>query len=100
MKNKTETLLDALIDQIEGGAEFEKVQDALKKRGIQSLLKAELAGHLGYATGDKPIGTNKRNGFSEKTLKTSDGEMRIKVPGDREGTFDPVIVPKHKSISA
>ena len=99
MKNKTETLLDALIDQIEDGAEFEKVQDALKKRGIQSLLKAELAGHLGYASGDEPIGTNKRNGFSEKTLKTSDGEMRIKVPRDREGTFEPVIVPKHKSIS-
>jgi transposase-like protein len=99
MNNKTDKLLDALIDQIEDGAEFEKVQEALKKRGIQSLLKAELSGHLGYAQGDKPVGTNKRNGFSEKTLKSSDGEMRIQIPRDREGSFDPVIVPKHKSIS-
>ena len=47
MKNKTEKLLDALIDQIEYGAEFEKVQDALTKRGVQSLLKAKLSGHIG-----------------------------------------------------
>jgi len=99
MKNKTENLLDALIDQIESSAEFERVQDALKKRGIQSLLKAELSGHLGYAEGDKPSGTNIRNGYSEKTIKSEDGEIRIKVPRDREGTFDPIIVPKHKSIS-
>jgi transposase-like protein len=99
MKNKTEKLLEALIDQIEDGAEFEKVQEALKKRGIQSLLKAELSGHLGYLEGDPPLGTNKRNGYSAKTLKSQDGEMRIKIPRDREGSFDPVIVPKHKSIS-
>ena len=99
MKNKTEKLLDALVDLIEDGAEFEKVQEALKKRGIQSLLKAELSGHLGYVEGDQPIGTNKRNGYSAKTLKNHDGEMRIKVPRDREGSFEPVIVPKHKSIS-
>ncbi len=99
MNNKTEKLLDALIDQIEDGAEFEKIQEALKKRGIQSLLRAELSGHPGYAEGQRPIGTNMRNGYSEKTLKNQDGEMRIKVPRDREGSFEPVIVPKHKSIS-
>ena len=99
MKNKTEELLDSLVSQISDGAEFEQVQEQLKKRGIQSLLKAELSGHLGYLPGEKPIGTNTRNGYSQKTLKSEDGEMRIKIPRDREATFDPVIVPKHKSIS-
>jgi len=99
MKSKTEKLLDVLIDQIKDGTEFDQVQEQLKKRGIQSLLKAELSGHLGYKQGDKPIGTNIRNGYSKKTVKSHDGEMRIKIPRDREGTFEPVIVPKHKSIS-
>lgn len=99
MKDKTEELLDALVSQIKDGTEFELVQEQLKKRGIQSLLKAELSGHLGYLPGEKPVGTNIRNGYSQKTLKSNDGEMRINVPRDREGSFEPVIVPKNKSIS-
>lgn len=38
---------------------------------------------------------NKRNGFSEKTLKTEYGPMTLDVPRDRHGTFDPIVVPKH-----
>ena len=53
MKSKTEELLEALIEQIKHGTEFDQVQEQLKMRGIQSLLKAELSGHLGYAEGDK-----------------------------------------------
>ena len=48
---------------------------------------------------DKPVSTNHRNGFSEKTLKTSKGDVKIKVPRDRESSFDPVTVPKHKTMS-
>ena len=99
MKNKTEELLNSLVSQISDGTEFEQVQEQLKNRGIHSLLKAELSGHLGYLPGDKPIGTHARNGYSQKTLKGEDGEMRIRILRDREATFDPVIVPKHKSIS-
>ncbi len=45
------------------------------------------------------LGDNIRNGHSEKTIKTASGDQRIRVPRDRQGTFDPVIVPKHKSMS-
>lgn len=99
MKDKTKDLLDALIDQIKDGDELRKVEDQLKKRGIESLLKAELSAHLGYKKGDQPIGDNLRNGYSAKTIKNENGEQRIRIPRDRDGSFEPVIIPKHKSIS-
>ena len=41
---------------------------------------------------------NTRNGYSQKTIKTSKGEDTIKVPRDRESSFDPLTVPKHKTM--
>lgn len=40
---------------------------------------------------------NKRNGFSQKTLKTEFGPLRLDIPRDRQNTFDPIVVPKHNS---
>ncbi|MBT8189012.1 MAG: IS256 family transposase [Bacteroidia bacterium] len=99
MKDKTKKLLEDLIDEIGDQKEFRQVQDQLFKRGVESLLKAELSAHLGYESGESPLKDNLRNGYSEKTIKGSKGEHRIKVPRDRQSSFDPVIVPKHKSIS-
>ena len=99
MKKETNDLLEELIKQLEGKEDFYELRDALFKRGVEALLDSELTAHLGYKKGKKPQTTNIRNGYSEKTLKTSDGEHKIKVPRDREATFDPVIVPKHKSMS-
>ena len=99
MKKKTEDLLNQLVNQLESKEEFEKVRDQLLKRGVESLLKAEMSAHLGYAAGDQPVADNLRNGFSEKTIKTSAGDQRIKIPRDREASFDPIIVPKHKSMT-
>ncbi len=58
-----------------------------------------MTAHLGYSKGDPTLTDNQRNGFSQKTLKTQNGEQRIKIPRDRASSFDPVIVPKHQSIS-
>jgi transposase-like protein len=58
----------------------------------------ELTGHLGYekhVQGEK-INTKRRNGKTTRELRTNDGPMRIEVPRDREGTFEPQIVPKHQ----
>lgn len=99
MKDKTKDLLDALIAQIKDGDELNLIADRLKKKGIESLLKGEMTVHLGHEQGSEPVGSNIRNGFSEKTIKNQSGEHRIKIPRDREGTFEPITVPKHKSIS-
>jgi putative transposase len=92
-------LLDELISQLKSPEDFRNLQDQLLKRGIEALLKAEMNHHLGYTRGDKPIDENLRNGYSQKTLKTSSGEQVISVPRDRKAEFDPVILPKHKTIT-
>ena len=99
MKEQAQKLLDELISKIENKEELEAIREQLFKRGVESLLNSELTAHLGRPKGSNSNSGNVRNGYSEKTLKTSNGEQRIKVPRDRESSFDPVTVPKHQSMS-
>ena len=45
------------------------------------------------------MGDNLRKGYLEKILSTTNGEFTIDVPRDRNGTFEPVIIPKHKTMA-
>ena len=99
MKKETNELLEQLLSKIEGKEEFNELREALFKRGVEALLNAELTAHLGHKKGEKSAASNIRKGYSEKTIKTSDGAPKIKVPRDRDASFNPVIVPKHKSMS-
>ena len=71
---------------------------ALKKALIERALGGELSYHLGYPPGaDRPAhAANHRNGRSAKTVQTEDGPLRIEVPRDREGSFAPLLIPKHE----
>lgn len=100
-KDKQTKLIEELLSTVKSQAEFDALFDSMKKRGIESLLRAELTEHLGY---DKHVKSsdrrsNTRNGSSPKTIKTASGEFLIDAPRDRDGSFDPVTVPKHKRIS-
>ncbi len=66
---------------------------------FESMLQGELQAHLGYESNDHtPKDTsNRRNGFIKKTLKSSAGEIPIKSPRDRDGTFEPIVVPKRQT---
>jgi putative transposase len=91
-----------LIDQfVTGPMSAEAVNAAsmaFKKALIERALGAELSHHLGYPPGqDKPEdASNHRNGASGKTVLTEDGPVRIEVPRDREGSFEPVLISKHE----
>ena len=91
-----------LLDQlVKGPMTAEAVEDAsraFKKALIERALGAEMSHHLGYAAGaDKPeAATNHRNGNSGKTVLTDDGPLRIDVPRDREGAFEPKLIGKHE----
>jgi putative transposase len=69
-----------------------------KKAIIERALGGELTHHLGYpAGGEKPDArTNHRNGTGSKTVLTDDGPLALDVPRDREGTFEPRLIPKHE----
>lgn len=84
----------------------EDMQDALKDvfgPMFEAMLKGELDNHLGYDSNDKcpKENDNRRNGYGKKTLKTTQGEIEIEVPRDRDGSFEPTVVPKRqKDVSA
>jgi len=66
---------------------------------LEQMLEAELSDELGYepyeASGRNS--GNSRNGYYRKKVRTSDGDVEIQVPRDRNGDFEPKIVPKYGS---
>jgi putative transposase len=91
-------LLDQLVTGPMTAESVDAVMRKFKKAILERALGAEMTHHLGYAPGDdKPTGTaNHRNGNSAKTLLTDEGPLRIEVPRDRHGAFEPQIVGKHE----
>lgn len=79
--------------------DFDDFFSELFKEGINQMLKAEMTDHLGYEKHSKEGDNsgNSRNGDYTKTLKTNLGEITVNVPRDRNGEFDPKVVPKHES---
>jgi putative transposase len=68
----------------------------LTRRVLETALEVEMTEHVGHEHGDPPgPAGNVRNGHSPKTVRTEIGDVTIRVPRDRSGTFVPVVVPKH-----
>ena len=91
---------EALVDQARTqGVELtgdDGLLTALIRRVLQTGLKVELTDHLGYqrhAVSGRGSG-NSRNGSYPKTVTTEIGKVTLDVPRDRNGTFDPVTIPK------
>jgi transposase-like protein len=104
-QKKEKDILDQILDTIDfRGLTQEEVvgQNGLVKqltgKILQRALEAEMTGHLGYEknsnAGDNS--GNSRNGHTEKTVLLENQETTIEVPRDRNGTFEPIIVPKHE----
>lgn len=68
----------------------------LTRNVLETALEAELTEHLGHEHGHTPIAANMRNGTRSMTVLTEIGPVEIEVPRDRDGSFEPVIVPKRK----
>lgn len=86
--------------QPETAAELQEALKDVLSNALEEMLKAELDEHLGYEYGEAPLNANTRNGFSKKTVKSSQGEFDIDVPRDREGDFEPFVLKKYqKDIS-
>ena len=94
------SMIDALLaDAKISGTPIDGVDGLLNrmtKAVIERALQAEMTHELGYAR-DDPAGAgsgNSRNGSARKTIATANGPVTIDVPRDRNGTFEPKIVPK------
>jgi putative transposase len=95
-------VLDSLL------AGYQKPEDLIGENGllkqltkalVERALVAEMAVHLGHGKHQpvtNPTG-NSRNGFSEKTLQGDFGKLPITIPRDRQGSFEPQLIPKHQT---
>lgn len=65
---------------------------------FEAMLKGEMNYHLGYESNDHGSKStdNRRNGYTSKKINTSIGEVDIKVPRDRDASFEPKLVPKRQ----
>ena len=89
-----------LLDQLLAGRDPNEVfardglLDDLKKALSERILNAELDEHL---QGEGADGTaNRRNGHSQKSVLTGTSKMRLAIPRDRAGTFDPKLIAKYQ----
>ncbi len=91
-------LLDQLVKGPMTPAEVQDLMLAFNKAVIERAMGAEMNLHLGYRPGQsKPPGqANERNGASGKTVITDRGPVRVEVPRDRDGSFEPILIPKHE----
>ncbi|WP_026611676.1 IS256 family transposase [Methylocaldum szegediense] len=96
---------DALLDELLKGYSDPKdilgehgLLKQLTKRLVERALEAEMTAHVGYAP-HAPEGRgsgNSRNGKHTKTIQTETGAFEIEVPRDRNGAFEPQLVPKRQ----
>jgi len=97
----TKEVLYELLKDCNGPDEFYGPNGLVKKLSkalIERMMQAELTEQLGYEksdSGEKET-ENRRNGKTKKTLRTEQGSMEIEVPRDRNGEFEPKVVPKHQ----
>ena len=91
-------LIEQLVKGPMSASEVQTLFLSFKKAVIERAMHAEMNQHLGYRAGeDKPEGQgNERNGASGKTVLTDTGAVRIEVPRDRLGSFEPILIPKHE----
>ena len=105
MAKKEKSLLRQMIDE-RGIKDLAGVQDLVKELTsglIQEIMDAELEEDLGYSKYDykNKQTDNSRNGSYTKTVSSSQGDVELSVPRDRNGTYEPQIVKKHQmDISA
>jgi len=80
------------------GADLQQFFRELQGRAVSQMLEGELDGHLGYSKHTRSEEKNSRNGHTTKKVRGDQGDIEIQVPRDREGSFNPILVPKRKNI--
>ena len=101
---KGAAIAQAIMDEYQPQTR-EEMQDAIKDifgPMFEAMLQGEMDSHLGYGNnerGEKNT-TNRRNGYSHKSVNTAYGKMDVSVPRDREASFEPKAIPNVLKMSA
>ncbi len=87
MKSALERMLDTEMDVHLGRK---------KLPGLTADSPAEVPANCAAEAPPKKGAKNRRNGHSHKTVQGDLGEIRVTTPRDRDGTFEPQLIPKHR----
>ena len=96
----SEEFLDRLMARVGEGDLSLTGEDGFLPELVKAVLErgmdAELTDHLGYERGDPAAAEfpNSRNGSTPKTLQSEVGPVGLDTPRDRQGSFEPRLVPK------
>jgi putative transposase len=110
LKLKAEQLADEIASQAKTLDDVNALLSTLMKSALERMLNTELDVHLGRKSSSPLPGSstadasqtganstaNRRNGHSKKTLRGERGDLPLNIPRDRDGTFEPLLVPKHQ----
>lgn len=103
-KDKKEDLFPkGFFKQFKDKDSFQLYFNSIFKQGIEEMLQGEMDEHLGYSKHDvQGYNTgNSRNGTFPKTISTENvGDVLLNIPRDRNGEFEPYIIPKGETISS
>lgn len=97
MSQTSKELISSLVRE-EQFTSTQEIMDCIKSmfaEVLQEVMEAELDEQLGYERYEKSESPNRRNGHSKKKVKSEFGDIEIAVPRDRNGDYEPQIIPKH-----
>jgi transposase-like protein len=106
-RSRAEELASEFAGQATTVEELNELMRLMLKSGLERMLNTEMDVHLGRRPGaaassspppaaEKRRSPNRRNGRSKKTVQGDLGEVTLATPRDRDGTFEPQLVPKHQ----
>lgn len=96
--NQGKEILKLLQDKydIQSAQDLSSALKDMFKGALQEMMNAEFDSSMGYSKYDKKAEkSNYRNGTTKKKLKSEFGEFDFETPRDRNGEFEPKIVPKN-----
>ena len=91
-----QVLTPEFLKQFKDSGELNSFMEQLYSKAMEQMLEGEMDTHLGYEkySSEGINSGNSRNGKSSKSVKTTLGEIDLEVPRDRNGSFEPVLIPK------
>jgi putative transposase len=111
LQRRAEQFASEFANQVRTAEDLTDLMRLMMKSGLERMLNTELEVHLGRksaAVAEEPVAqsesaeprskrpSNRRNGHSPKTVQGDLGEVTLDIPRDRNGTFEPQLIPKHR----
>lgn len=100
-KHRKELIKELLKETpLKNGQDLNNIMKEFIAEIVNGSLEGELEGKLGYGKYDvaNKETDNSRNGYGDKSLRTSYGDVDVKIPRDRNGEFEPKLIGKHKKM--